>query len=142
MQNTMDPYETVYDIYETVYEIPADLLADQNEEPSFADTVLKLGQEFAQARLAGDSERLAELVTNDFVSLVSGGKGAILGSRRHRELRFVPEEVTQDGDHAFAWGQTMEVVTVGKEKVNVRGSFLWVLRRENGDWKIARSSQN
>ena len=60
-----------------------------------------------------------------------------------RESRTM-EEVTIAGDWAIVWGEYQVELTPrqGGESATERGKYLDVLRKEDGEWKFARSVWN
>ena len=129
MHATTDPYDTVYDL-------PMDLIRRHLTEATTTppSTIEQLSRQYAQALREGDHDAIANLITDDFISL--SRERLSTQSEMVKQLpniEFTLEEISIQGDSATAWGRTVQTET--------EGTFLWVLRRENGFWKLARESR-
>ena len=108
-----------------------------------------------EALNAGDVEAMVAMHTSDAVVLKPHARpergleaiGASLAELVERfEIREsrTMEEVTIAGDWAIVWGEYEVRLTPrqGGEGMGERGKYLDVLRKEDGEWKFARSVWN
>lgn len=56
------------------------------------------------------------------------------------ELTFTHQEAVVTGDWAYAWGRSKAKIVVDGTTIDMSAKYLWVLRKENGTWKLARDS--
>ena len=105
------------------------------------------------ASKAGDIDTVLSLMTNDVVFLVPGR--APMHKQEFEEISRVPpgttppqvdgrseiQEIVVSGDMAFIWTKLSVVVTPsGGQSMERAGHTLTVLRRENGQWRLARDA--
>jgi uncharacterized protein (TIGR02246 family) len=101
----------------------------------------------------GDIDTVLGLMTDDVVFLVPGR--APMGKQEFADLSRVPpgvvpprvdgrseiQEVVVSGDIAYMWTKLSVVVTPsGGQSMERAGHTLTVLRRENGQWRLARDA--
>ncbi|MEM7515853.1 MAG: nuclear transport factor 2 family protein, partial [Planctomycetota bacterium] len=119
---------------------PADRLAIQQSAANYA-----------AGFQSGEVDEFFAAVTEDFVA-ISPGKPALTGAPLREELErdlasmqidsltFELLETEVLGDTAWARGRSAATVQVGAERMELLGSFLWILRRVQGEWFIARDA--
>jgi uncharacterized protein (TIGR02246 family) len=115
-----------------------------------------LRSNWVEAFNAGDTARLSALYTSDAVVMPEDqppvtGPGAIGNMVAEMRTSVTPrvevdsEEAEILGDWAFDRGHfTMTLTPMGEgaQPMTQRGSYLVLLHRENGEWKIAREISN
>lgn len=115
---------------------------------------------YPAAWLSGDPAAVRRLFADDAVLLPSGGHPPVRGRReidaffwppdappiRVRELSLTPREISRRGDLAYSWGDlslTFESAAKdGARRSSSAGTYLMVLRWQEGQWKIARYMWN
>jgi uncharacterized protein (TIGR02246 family) len=104
------------------------------------------------ASKAGDTEKVLSLMTDDVVFLIAGqppmrGKAAFAASQR--ALKAAKIDATSDiqemkvmGDWAYIWAKLSVVITLpnGAAPITRAGNTLSILRRQAGNWLIARDA--
>ncbi len=114
--------------------------------------LLEFANDYAESFRSGDADAVAALMTEDFVALAPD-KEPIEGRDAARDaiaadlqamtvhaLAFVPRELASQGSWAWVWGTSFGSITPegGAEPIELRGHFLWILRRDGERWLIAR----
>ena len=108
------------------------------------DEILRLQQDFDDAELRADTERLRRLIADDFQSI--GEQGVVLDKTqwigRHADFRFVSLHTSDisvrryDGAAVLRGVQAVEATWQGRSSaLRVRFSQVWV--REAGGWRLA-----
>jgi uncharacterized protein (TIGR02246 family) len=117
------------------------------------DQIRQLVRHWLDATRRGDTQAVLELMTDDVVFLVPGrppfGKQAFAEASRAQaqpdgmsfDGRSTIEEIVVSGDWAFMRTRLSVTTTQAGQAVNTRsGHTLTVLRREDGNWKLARDA--
>jgi ketosteroid isomerase-like protein len=106
--------------------------------------------QFFRALLAGDFERIEELLTQDFliIDVISGGvadRTALIAALRDRRLEFarvdlVERRTRRHGDTAIIVGRTDMAGTFEAANFAAASRYTHVLRREaDGRWRLANA---
>ena len=104
------------------------------------------------ASKAGDTEKVLSLMTDDVVFLIAGqapmrGKAAFAASQSALKAAKIDatsdiQEIKVVGDWAYIWTKLSVVITLpnGAAPIRRAGNTLSILRRQAGNWLIARDA--
>jgi ketosteroid isomerase-like protein len=130
---------------------PRSASSDETRASSDETRIRALGELYAAGFRSGDAASVLAATTDDFVA-ISPGKPPLTGaplrdeiasdlaSMRVERLGFDLVEIEVHGDHAWARGSSRATVVVADERLELTGSFLWILRRTTDGWRIARDA--
>lgn len=108
----------------------------------------QVARAYAAGFASGQADEVLAVVTEDFVAL-SPGKPALTGEvlraeiandlaqLEAEEIRFELLEIEVLGDRAWVRGESTAVILADGQRLGLDGSFLWILRREGNEWRIA-----
>jgi uncharacterized protein (TIGR02246 family) len=107
-------------------------------------------EKFTEAVTRGDAKTVAGLFTSDAILLVAGVQAPVSGraaietfwqravSGSLKDLRFTTAEIHGDG---ALWVETGSYVALGPDAAELgRGNYLFVWKKEAGEWKIYRDA--
>ena len=116
-------------------------------KPAVLDEIRQVHNAWLAAELRGDVEAILYLCTPDVRWLVPG-RPVLQGHEAGRKLLQAPQvellalrasdvRVEQSGDLACKTSRYEARYRTGQEGRVSRGTHLWILRRESGDWRVA-----
>jgi ketosteroid isomerase-like protein len=123
-------------------------------EGSDHDAIVHLSKRYADAFAMNSVDAILQCLTGDFVALAPD-KPPVVGAAAVKKairkdlarmeivaLRFTPDEIVTAGEWGFARGHSSGTIKTKPEGkvVQLKGKFLWIVRNENGVWKVARDS--
>jgi uncharacterized protein (TIGR02246 family) len=117
------------------------------QNPAAVDEIRQVHNAWLGAELRGDVEAILDLCTPDVRWLVPG-RPVLEGHEAGRQLLQAPQVellalragdvwVEQSGDLACKTSRYETRYRTGEQERIARGTHLWILRRESGDWRVA-----
>ncbi|TWT55480.1 RNA polymerase factor sigma-70 [Thalassoglobus neptunius] len=120
------------------------------------DGIRQTAKDYAQAFQQGDLDRMATILTEDFIAMPPDqpafrGRDCVLEQIRNDlktmtivSLNFEVEEVETSSNLACAIGRSRAELIMTEDPdtpVEMNGKFLWILRKtDDGRWLLARDS--
>jgi uncharacterized protein (TIGR02246 family) len=136
------------------YQLIGDSFVGEQFMPSDEDQIRQLVATWLRATKAGDVETVLNLMTEDVVFLIPGrapmrkdefaavSRAQAGGSAPQIEGASEIQEIQVAGDWAFIWTKLSVTITppAGGEPIERAGHTLTVLKKTNGQWRLARDA--
>jgi ketosteroid isomerase-like protein len=115
---------------------------------SVVDTIKFIERDWANAMIAGDKDKLARAIADDYVELTGSGKTetkasflthAISAQKKLTAVEWGPEDVTVMGDVAVVQASATETWDADGQASITRIAYMDVYMKRGGSWVLVRS---